>query len=75
VEGEEKGGVRIRVIEGASMIELYYMHIWKCRDETPYSVQLMYANTKCTDSCCAIRIIFLFSGMTFTHGENQYLSV
>jgi hypothetical protein len=34
-----KGENDKKVIEGANMIKVYYMHVWKCHDETSYYVQ------------------------------------
>jgi hypothetical protein len=46
VEGEKKGRETVdrRPIEEANMIEVQYMHSWKCHNKTHYFVSLIYAN-------------------------------
>jgi hypothetical protein len=34
------------IIEGVNMIKVNYIYIWKCHNETHYTIQLMCANKK-----------------------------
>jgi hypothetical protein len=38
-----KGGIR-ESNKGMNMIRILYVHVWKYNNETPYFVQLIYAN-------------------------------
>jgi hypothetical protein len=40
--GGERG--QGRIIEGVNIIKIYYIYVWKCHKELPYTVQLMCAN-------------------------------
>jgi hypothetical protein len=39
-----RGGDKKESNRRVNMIEVHYMHVWECHNETPYFVQLIYTN-------------------------------
>jgi hypothetical protein len=50
------------------MIQVYYMHVWKCHKEITYSVKLIYTDKKRKRGKCSRQmeqLVGLFEGFSF----------
>jgi hypothetical protein len=46
-------------IEGKNIMKVYYMHVWKYQNETPYFVQLIHTNENKSKSGAGERLNYL----------------